>query len=474
MDMAVLMPWLTIVVMFWARNGDARIFWLQNLLLHNPLLVFSLFWLTMLFYMIVTDLLNAWKVNGGVHALAMIGVLAITSLLWVRLLLYFELAIHDFFWLRETLFAGFNLMGGIRGEILLILVNYLLWLRVARYTDRSITFFSVGVAFRLGMLLVVLGSALLAYWSKENLAAIVYMVLFFAFGLSVVALARIDQKAVGAANSSGALLPWSRFAQIWVVIFAVLGAALAAGRIYTPQTLRTVLGLFAPVGRLLETIFRGIVFVIFLALTPILEWLMARMQALVGESPPAQDPENLPLPQPMTMFEAINEFAMLRYCIAAGIIFVALALFLIFFVRMVRRERASEDEEAATEGSLRPGPISLGLDRLKDWFALLGRYGLGSQLLAAISVENIYANLTRLARKEGFPRQPSQAPDHYLPTLMQAFPGHESELTAITAAYLRVRYGEHPVTPHELDELKAAYASVTTPPNKEGSQRATT
>src|SRR5215203_6037580 len=148
MDMAVLMPWLTNIVIFWTRNGDARISWLQNLLLQSPLLIFILFWFTMLFYMFVADYLNDWKINGGLHALVMIGVLTLTSLVIVRVLLYSEMALNDFRWLRETLYSIFDLAGGIRGEVLLILVNYLLWLRVARYTDRSITFFSVAVAFR--------------------------------------------------------------------------------------------------------------------------------------------------------------------------------------------------------------------------------------------------------------------------------------------------------------------------------------
>jgi hypothetical protein len=474
MDMAALLPWLTNISLFWARNGDTHAIALATLLTQNPLLLFIVFWATMIIYMVITDLLNRWSISGGLYAIAIVGMLAFTSLVAVRILLYPTAAFNDFFWLRETIFSVVNLVAGVRGEILLMLTNYFLWLRVARYTERSLTFFAVGVSFRLGMLLVVLGSTLLSYWGQQNHAAIVYMVLFFAFGLSAVALARIDQKAIGSANSSGALLPWDRFAQLWAIIIGIIGASLAAAMVYTPAVIRSALGWFSPVGQFLQWLFTGLVFAIFMLLTPLLQWLTERIQAMIADAPPMQPLEVMPTPQPLTLNEAVQEFALLRYCLTAAIIFGAILLILIFFVRISRRERTSEPEDTTTEGGLRPGRINFGLDRLKDWLALLGRYGLGSQLLAAISVENIYANLARLARGKGFPRHPAQGPDRYLPILMQAFPGFETELTTITAAYNRVRYAERSITPEELESLRAAYAAITAPPEGESGQRAAT
>jgi hypothetical protein len=474
MDMAALLPWLTVLSIFWARSGNAQAQILESWLTQNPLLLFIVFWATMQFYMVIGDLLNQWEIPGGLHAVAIVGVLALTSLLGVRLFLYPTMALDDFRWLRETIFSLLSLVSGVRGEVLLILINYFLWLRVARYTDRSLTFFAVGVSFRLGMLLVIVGSSVLSYWGQQNGAAILYILLFFAFGLCAVALARIDQKAVGSANSSGALLPWDRFAQLWVVIVALLGSALAASTVVTPAVLRTALSWFAPVGQLLQWLLGGLAFLLFLVLTPFLEWLAQRMQEIMAEVPPMEMGEEIPPPQPLTLTEAVQEFAMLRYCIVAAIIFGALILLLVFFVRMTRRPRTSEPEDTATEGGVRPGGFQLGLDRLKNWFALLGRYGLGSQLLAAISVENIYANLTRIARTKGYPRHPAQGPDKYLPVLMQAFPDHETELTTITAAYIRVRYAERPITAEELEELRAAYTAITTPPEQTSGEHAAT
>lgn len=475
LDMAVLLPWLTTLSIFWARNGDPRAVRLEAMLTQNPLLLFLLFWAVMQGYMLTADLLNRSKINEALRIVFILGFMTLTSLLAVRFLLYPEVAPSDFRWLYETILAIINLATGVRGEILLIGINYLLWWRVASYTDRSLTFMSVGVSFRLGMLLVILGSTLLSYWSEQSHAAILYMLLFFAFGLSAVALARIDQKAIGASNSTGAILPWDRFAQLWIVITGILATALAAATVYTPSVLRAILGWFGPLGRFFQWLLAQIVFAIFWLLTPLLEWLAARIESMIGETSPVELAEELPPPQPLTLPEAVQEFALLRYCIGAGIIFAAIVLLLVFFVRTMQRDRATDQEETAnTEGSLRPEGLNFGLDRLRDWLALLGRYGVGSQLLAAISVENIYANLSRLARRKGYPRHPAQGPDSYLPALNQAFPGHEAELSAITAAYLRVRYAERPITAQELDTLRAAYAAITTPPENDVGEHATT
>jgi hypothetical protein len=92
--------------------------------------------------------------------------------------------------------------------------------------------------------------------------------------------------------------------------------------------------------------------------------------------------------------------------------------------------------------------------------SLVGRFGLSRQLLAAISVQNIYANICRLARRRGYPRRPAQPPDDYLPILQQAFAGQEDALARITAAYMQVHYGDQPVSPLELGQLRRDYQQV--------------
>ena len=99
-------------------------------------------------------------------------------------------------------------------------------------------------------------------------------------------------------------------------------------------------------------------------------------------------------------------------------------------------------------------------DRLRDLANLAQRFRPGQGLLDAISVENIYANLSRTARERGFPRQPSQPATRYLPDLVRAFPGCADEATRITNAYERVHYGDRRPSAEELAQVRADYKTM--------------
>ncbi len=106
----------------------------------------------------------------------------------------------------------------------------------------------------------------------------------------------------------------------------------------------------------------------------------------------------------------------------------------------------------------------MGLSRLREWLNLLRRHGLSRQLLAAVTVQNMYANLGRIARRRGHPRSPAKSPDDYLPALRQAFPGSDEHLLRITVAYMRVHYGDQRISQDELDRLRADYAHTLAQP----------
>ena len=75
-------------------------------------------------------------------------------------------------------------------------------------------------------------------------------------------------------------------------------------------------------------------------------------------------------------------------------------------------------------------------------------------------MENLYANLTRLARQRGYPRPAALSPDEYLPMLEQAFPGQKAPLANITRVYMAVHYGGQPVSEEQLAALRRDYEQI--------------
>jgi hypothetical protein len=82
------------------------------------------------------------------------------------------------------------------------------------------------------------------------------------------------------------------------------------------------------------------------------------------------------------------------------------------------------------------------------------------QALAAARIRRIYAQLMDLAEKLGVSRPASQTPLEYLPRLQSLFPEESGNVSTITDAYLRIRYGELPELDEEVRKVTQAWKQV--------------
>lgn len=428
----------------------------------EPLPLFLLCWSALIVYLFLADWINQLALETPGRELVILTSLIGTSLLAIRLILYAAAPLGDLRWLADTASALFNSTAAFQPPLLILVVNAYLWLRVSIATDRGISFFSVGVTFRLGMLLSLVGGVLLTTVGRQPAStAIVNFALFFAFGLIAVALARIDEKAVGAAGSTGALLPWPKFAQLSASVLLFVSAVLALTKAINPSSLRALVSVFDPLWSALGWVLARVLVAILLLLGPLMERFVRYMQRLASEAEPQPGLELSGSVEFGSVETVVREWAALRYCLVIGAIILVLLVILLFFVRTRPRPRRSEAEQSEPE-ELTVGRSfeRLRFGRVREWLNLVRRHGLGRRLLAAATVQNIYANLSRLARRRGHPRQPAQSPDDYLPALRLAFAGHDEQLLRITLAYMRVHYGDQDITQIELDSLRADYAQV--------------
>ncbi|MGB5052123.1 MAG: DUF4129 domain-containing protein, partial [Caldilineaceae bacterium] len=274
-------------------------------------------------------------------------------------------------------------------------------------------------------------------------------------------------------------LPWDRLIQLVLAVALTVGLSLALAGYFTPERIGVILAYFDPLWNLLGDLF----FLILLALTFVLEkivgWLFAWLAPFFANVDFAKTlseafsrltitpdvPEN-PMPEGGPANETV--LMLMRVAFAAAVLVLLAGIIYVLVVRHRTRPRADEDENTATESlSFGGDALRRGWRRLRNLAGLVRRYGLGRELLDAISVENLYANLCRLARQRGQPRQPSQPPDDYLPRLVLAFPGQDEALARITEAYMRVYYGEQTVSGEELMSLRAVYENVRKAENKD-------
>jgi hypothetical protein len=426
-------------------------------------LAFFFFWAILLGYLLAADLLNRRHVESPWREAALFGLVLATTLLAEWLLVYGGAS--PVRWLgglgRALLGAGM----GARPVLVLFAYNLFLWWRVAAMTGRDLGFFGVGLSFRLGMLAALVGNGILALRGGPPYAgataATGLLWAYFAAGLVAAALARMDDEALMAGDSTGALLPWGRFTQLLLAVAATLGAGAALSAVWSPGGFGRVFGWLSPVTGLLFRLLQLLLVALIWLMTPLmlgLEWLLSSLRTESATQQAQPDPLMLPQGEAFDLVGLVQQWALLRYCLVAGGVALALGLIWLFFVRTQAQPRRDEPEEAAPD---EVGGVEASMRRRWRLAGLLGlvrRYGLGPRLLAAISVQNIYANVSRLAARRGFARPPALSPDDYLSRLELAFPGEAARLARLTDAYLRVHYGDEPASPQELAVLREDYA----------------
>jgi hypothetical protein len=444
----------------------------------TPLLLFALYWCgwdwpplaafgglfgVLLTWMLALELLNRLEVDSPVYELSVLALVLLTSLLIVRLWLYWGTPVGDFLWLGDIVYALFVFDEGVQLELVLILANLFLWQRAISATSRTVTFFRVGLNFRLGILLLVVSASVLNYFSAQSAGPLIWI--YFGLGLTAVALARVRDKAI-ASQSVGRALPPRRLAQVFLGVGLTVGIAAWLSLFYTPDRIKVFLRWFNPLWTVLGHVLWWAMALVLIPLEPLLLWLMEilrhidwdEVMEIIGGAG-----EALSEPPPVQPWPGRSLLCTGMYYIAIGLAIVLVLRFVLLYLKKIGRSQLVEDaeEESGEAITLGGGMLERGAQWLRDMSSLVKRYGLSRQLLMAVSVQNIYANLCRIANQRGYPRHRAWPPDDYLPTLTKAFgSGAEGALSRITLAYMRVHYGDKPVGVAELAQLQRDYHLV--------------
>ncbi len=437
--------------------------------------LFLLSWGGLLTWLIVLDLLNAAAPPAPRYRLAVIGALLLSSLLAVRVLFYPALPLGDLGWLSAVSRALFDWQQGPRRELLLLLANGFLWQRAASTTERERDYLYLRERFRTGLLLLAGAGGLLTALAERDVLLFVWLYAILGLAATVVARANTRRYSI---HSPSQILKGGRFTQLLALVGVVVLLGVALSSWFTPE--RTT-QLLAPVWVVLSYLLTLLYFLFMAVVSRIAQvvvpWLLALFQSWFEDldadvytllSPPqSPDPEPLADLEAAAATEAMIPEPLLR---VFGVLFI-IALIVVPVLLVLRRLRPSRREGALSDEDAEQEPLSLGglFDRLgaglRDAAGMVRRFGLSRELLDAISVQNIYANLCRLAARRGYPRPPALPPDRYLRLLEEAFPGHAAALAEITAAYMRVHYGDQSVSHASLARIRERYAEIQETPN---------
>jgi len=296
----------------------------------------------------------------------------------------------------------------------------------------------------------------------ETPGAFIY-IFFFAALIAMVA-ARIS---VLGFLRGGGRSPFDRrwFLGMLSTAFGVVGLAALVARVSSGQ-----LDFLVLVG---ELIFRVLAIAIILLISPLLYLLITLTQKAPGV--PAS------IVQLMNTLNGLRTFLgskalefgghlawlpnlkpILFWSITIAVALIVMATLSLWFMR-TQGKRVDDRQSLVSGGEiwrLMRAAVRKQLSKLGEDLAGLLRIKHSQRLLAAARIRRIYVQLMELCGDLGKSRPAALTPLEFLPTLMDLFPGFESDLRTITQAYLRVRYGELPETRKEVDEVEAAWAQV--------------
>lgn len=301
-----------------------------------------------------------------------------------------------------------------------------------------------------------------------------HVVGFFGIGLAGLAAARLREvrrKSAGGLGGEGSR-DW--LGLVAATVLGLLVAAVVVGQVVSLDLAASVLRpIIWAISFVLLVVFAVVGLPLMLALEVLFNWLRPMIRAPISFDLRSgfgldQLPErSLSQPPPEWLY-IIAQWLAIGLVVAAAILLIARA--------MLRRSAASEDDEVHEERDS-VWSWALLLHAARDWLARLrGRLGRrriaaavesgtrGDQEAPAItSLRQLYRDVLGLAARKGAARPAQATPYEQLPRLQAAL-GHEDALEAVTHAYVRVRYGEHPPAAAELDALRGWWERVRVEP----------
>jgi hypothetical protein len=389
------------------------------------------------------------------------GIVLLSALIVIRLHVYPGRPVFNLTWVADMVESLFSLLNILPPDLLVLILAMVAWWRGIVASRQEADIDQIWYRFRLGVLALLVYLIVAAFGPPPEVTGLLFG--FFFFGLMSVALARILE--LGGIHSS------SLGSRQWVSVLAgaILGSlalALLASLLFSQGAVRTVLGWFRPLVRLVELLLWYLVSALAYLIWPLLEMLLNFARSVTADQLGIlMSPLMSPLASPEEIAEqATREYGLGSFCKATAVVLIVVGgLFLVSVaIRRLaeRRDERNQDERESlwSSGDL-VKDLQDGLRRTLEGLRNLGRREARGQRSAA-TIRKMYASVVDMAEEAGYPRDLAETPYEHREILYQAFPGGESAVDAITEAYVRVHYGEVPDTREEMEQLRRYYREL--------------
>ena len=410
-------------------------------------------------------LLERLYLRPEVQRAVLAALLALTCLLSMRVFLYAGQDYGGFDWLSVAIQDSLNIYQFIPDWFVIVASTLFLWWRGISLAGRRPAVSAVIFSFYVGVVSFI-GFVLMVSIVTEQDPSLFIPVFFFC-SLVALASARMDEmRGLRGAMRSPFGFSWLFFIAVAALVVVFLGGVF--GALLTGGSLMDVLRWMAPLALLIGVVF-GLILVLMRVVTNLILGFMDSAGVEQMSNPLSdllQGLNDLTSPGAAKVGQAPSEaVGVLNVARPVAMVGLVLGLAALLVWQLRRQDGSEPDEEGQEHGSIFSPELLLenlrqlvddGRGRLAAVLGLVGRSGMRG-LFAALTVRRIYAQMTRLAAAQGYPRAKSQTPFEYAETAARAFSGAVAEVHTITKAYVAAHYGEAPDTEAELKEIRACW-----------------
>ena len=340
-----------------------------------------------------------------------------------------------------------------------------LWWRGGRIGGAEIPAESLGLSFRIGIVVLAI-AAVIDIANSADLNVFPMMFIFFASGVAGLVIAHMAP----ASRQANVTRAWTR------VIGGIVGALVVLGLLFSLLQRNVLSAIAAPLLWVLELLATVVFYVIIFPLAYIIDFVTRAVFALLlwlGGEP--QQERDFALPQGVGAFEGLGRdgeaepaalllLQILQWSIVAAIIAGALLVMALAYRRRYRQrsENVGGQRESVIDGAdVTYDFANLLFNMLPSRFRRRSverplRVPAGDPNIA--DVFRIYFGMLMLAEEREHPRHFSETPLEFQSTLERVFPRRLVRIA--TRAFARACYGHHPSSRQQIDEMRTELERV--------------
>lgn len=393
----------------------------------------------------------------GLRELLLLGWMGISLIVSLRLLLFAGQA-GSLYELGRRAFAGSSAQPTALQLYLHILIAMLIVGRGVLLGNQSTHRGNVLHSFQWGLVSFLIYG--LFFGQLQTQKSLILLFAFLAAGLLAMSFARIADLGLTRGGRLPRFSP-SRVLHIFLSTGVVIFTALLAAYALNGKAASIIAELFLA---LVAAVMAGIIFLLSPALAFLLELFFRIGERIFANVPDVFQESAMEAAAEQALENSEESVRLLSNLVSKslplilGAIVLAVVVWAIVQFRKAREQSGLALEEEQTEG------LRVSRPKLRLPFGTQAQRRIGplqpARMIAAARIRRTYARLMDLSARLGAPRPAAMTPLEFLPRIKEVLPQNGEDLNQITAAYVRVRYGEIPESAEEVEEVLAAWERI--------------